>query len=200
MQPTKIELFEEAWERCNEMDGKLAEIHTKDELEAAMEALQFYASNQGYDAVWTGAVKNMSKGAKDESYYWRSSLTEVNFDILKLDERSSPCTVNECTLILHSDGKVWPEESKNWARATALCELRMINRPKNGYQFEEQLKKEVEARKALEVEMKKHNESSESNVASLKKSRSALFVLYSLNLIALLALGVFMFIIWRKVN
>ena len=204
MKPGKMEPYEKAKDRCIEMDGQLAEVHTEDELETAMEALKPYVSFKGYDVVWTGAVKNTTKGAKEHSYYWSSSLTEVNFDILKLNNESSPCTESECTLILHSDGKVWPMSRKGLSEATALCKLRTINTTNTGYQFEEQLKKEVQVRKesinALDVQMKKYNESSESNVTSLKKSKSVLFVLCSLNLIALLALGVFIFIIWRKVN
>ena len=336
MIPTTMELFDNAWHRCDDLDGNLAEIHTEDELEMAREALKPHTSNKGFDSVWIGAVKNST--SKEDSYYWNSSLTEVDFDILKLSNKSSPCTWSECTLILRSDGKVRQTGINSWTMATALCELRAFNGSKNGYQiFKEQLEKEAQVRnksmnalvvqmkketekvkeetmnaldvqikdetrkvreetmnalddhmkkeaqvredsikvleaqiekevqarsesingletqmkketekvkeetikaleaqiekevqarsesingletqmkketekvkeetiKALEAQMKKHmsnDESSESNVTSLKKSKSALFVLYSLNLIALLALGVFMFIIWRKVN
>ena len=112
----------------------------------------------------------MTAGAKENSYYWNGSRTEVNFDILELKDGYSPCYASDgCTLIFFSSGKVWPfpsnSKTNGWTKFKVLCELRTpanrpVDKPKDKYQLlKEQLKKEAQVRqesiKVLEAQMEK---------------------------------------------
>ena len=196
MRPSKLESnFESARETCNKMDGNLVEIHTELELEAAMEVLEMHISPRHYKAaVFTGAVKNTTEGATENSYFWNISRSDVNFTLLKIAENDKPCLEKECTLIL-TEGTVTRRSYKESFRATALCKL--------PNQRNDHLKEETKARELLErqsMNLTKNIESSASKISVLNKNKTTLFVLYSLNLIALLGLGIFTFIIWKKLN
>ena len=118
----------------------------------------------------------MTKGATEKSYYWNITRSEVNFTLLALKDPQSCPEKENCTLILSDEGKVIPKSYKVWNKAVALCELHTI--------------------KSLKEQSKNHT----TNISVLKKNKTTLFVLYSLNLIALLGLGIFTFIIWKKLN
>ena len=118
MRPDRLEPFESAWETCNKMDGNLVEIYTELELEAAMEAIKtHHLTNNQIISVWTGAIKNMTKGATEKSYYWNITRSEVNFTLLAHKDPQSCPEKENCTLILSDEGKVIPKSYKVWNKA-----------------------------------------------------------------------------------
>ena len=227
LKPNDVVLFDQAWKSCNDMKGNQLEIHTKAGLEAAVEAMKAYPPTDSLQeaevairSVWTGAVKQT-----DGRYQWNRSLSEVDFAIMLWDddEDQQPCEEECCRIILKDNGKAFSVSCKSThIRARALCELYPVTTLKEDFEIhDEMIKSESQERQQFQIEiwdavndvngtvnvmgetlesLKSKSDVHANDLKSASKDKTALYVLFSLNIVALLGLGGFVFIIWRRVN
>ena len=136
--------------------------------------------------VWTSAAKIKGK----EGYYWYGNDKRPVDENLVPIEKSS-CNSDCCNVKLSiSKNLLIPVKCDEPEKARQLC-------------FNYPMTNEESSRVKLSKEVDKLSASSssqKSDIDSVLKAKTTLYVLFSLTLVAVFALGIFMFIIWRKIN
>ena len=139
------------------------------------------------------------------------------------DENQQPCEEECCRIVLKDNGKAVSVSCKSThVKARALCELYPVTNLKEDFEVhDEMIKAESQERQEMQIQiweammdvnrtvnemdatvgfLKSKSDVHAKDLKSASKDKTALYVLFSINIVALLGLGAFVFVIWRRVN
>ena len=212
MEHNQILTIQEAWKACHDLNGTLVEILSQSDLEDIL----YFIRHNDIDPnitknIWTGGVRDKKNG----NYSWKESGNSVNTTLLSLNETSCSRDQDCCSILLKGSagtdedagtGSSFPCDSI--ARARVLCTVHPLRKLEAGIQINhhlilatknqvDQLTMDAVANVTL---LARDSKGYSSDIHGLMNDRVALYVLFSLNLVALVGLCAFVILINRRLN
>ena len=193
LRASAVKTFNETQTHCRNMKGDLVFFASDAAWEELSEFLKANLPTSGNTDVWTSAAKIKGK----EGYFWYGNHTRPVDEKLVPIQKSS-CNSDCCNVKLSVSRKLLiPVKCDEPERARQLC----FNYPMTNLMESIELQESTRIKLSKEVDKLSASYSSQkSEIHSVSKAKSSLYVLFSLTLVAVIALGIFMFIIWRKIN
>ena len=193
--------FANAKEKCEEIKGSFVSINSEEVRDDLKEFLEDNpAKSSEATDVWTSAVKLPGK----DGFFWDGDVDDpVNFDIIPFDTRTE-CK-EECCSLKYSLSEhflmTYPCSSSE-TTARLLCQVNPERQMKEDLiKIDITIGQELHHRTLLAEGMEKVTNTKytqKTSIDALAKSKTTLFVLYALSLVGVIALGLLIFLIWRK--
>ena len=192
--------FANAKEKCEEIKGSFVSINSEEVRDDLKEFLEDNpAKSSEATDVWTSAVKLAGK----EGFFWDGDVDDpVNPDIIPLDPRTT-CEEECCSLKYSlSEDLLMTYPCSSQVTARFLCQVNPERQMKEDLiSIDIKIGQELHHRTLLAEGMEKVTNTKyteKTSIDALAKSKTTLFVLYGLSLVGVIALGLLIFLIWRR--
>ena len=197
-----VKTFVEANQTCDGLRGTLVSITTEGLRDELIEFLKVNPGASVNKEVWTTAAKIEEK----DGYYWNANENiPVNETITPFDKRSS-CNDDCCNVKWSASSNLLTAVKCDLPtqKARQLCFVFPMTKVQESIDAVNTLMAlQEDTRKQLLDQVAKLSQlasSQKTQMESVTKANSTLYVLFSLSMVAVIALGIFSVVIWKKLK